>query len=135
MSHERSDLDHSESENSSGYDSDSVYSSDDPPDLIAPHFGVFLLNHHVEIQHSAAVCATVFKIVPINQLISAFIGYSDDSTGDELSFGAASYDSHNFDPEERYRVDRLFYERHGRFRNSDDDSNEEFYWSGDNDSD
>ena len=134
MSHERSDL---ESENSSGYDSDSVSSSDDPPDLIAPQFGVFLLNHHVEIQHSAAVCATVFKIVPINQLISAFIGYSDDSTGDESSFEAASDDSHissddsqNFDPEERYLFDRLFYERHGRFRNSDDDSNEGIYWSG-----
>jgi hypothetical protein len=117
-----------------------VYSSDDPPDLIAPHFGVFLLNHHVEIQHSAAVCATVFKIEPVNQLISAFIGYSDDSTGDESSgdewsFEADSSDSQNFDPEERYLVDRLFYERHGRFRNSDDDSNEEFYWNGNNYSD
>ncbi len=74
MSHERADLDHSESEISSGYNSDSVYSSDGPPDLIAPHFGLFLLDHHLEIQHSAAVCATVFKIEPVNQLILPSLG-------------------------------------------------------------
>ena len=114
------------------YESDSEYSSDDslPPDRIAPHFGVFLLNH----QHDSAVGAAVFNIEPVNQLISDFIGYSDESTGDEASEAESVADSQNFDPHERYLGDSLFYDRHGRFRDSDDDSNEEFYWSGDNES-
>jgi len=117
------------------YESASEYSSDDspPPDRIAPHFGVFLLNNQHEIEQSAAVGAAVFNIDPVNQLISDFIGYSDESTGDEASEESPA-DSQNFDPHERYMGDSSFYERHGRFRDSDDDSNEVFFWSVDFDS-
>ena len=99
----------------------------------SPRTAEFLLRHEQEIRISGAV----FDNEPLYQLICEFIGDPDDSTGDESSEDDSSVyadshndDSQNFDPDERYAADRLFYDRHGRFCESDDDSNEEFYWSG-----
>jgi len=65
------------------------------------------------------VVTVVFDITVLRNLISDFVGDNDELSSD-------GDDSQNFDPEERYHNDLRFFDRHGRFRESDEE-----YSSGD----
>jgi hypothetical protein len=65
------------------------------------------------------VVTAVFDITVLRNLISEFVGDDDELSSD-------GDDSQNFDPEERYHNDLRFFDRHGRFRESDEE-----YSSGD----